>query len=46
MKVDVLFIHPKTGLHSVTILETPSVEEVKEKLTELGCAVLYAEEVE
>lgn len=45
MEVRVLFIHPEKGMQDVSIQNATSVEAVSEKLKELNCAVLLAEEV-
>jgi hypothetical protein len=44
MKIRVLFIHPTTGLHDVTIEDAPSIEDAKQKLNEANCKVLTIEE--
>lgn len=44
MKVRVTFIHPERGLHDVTIEDASSVSDVIDKLREIGCSVLVAEE--
>lgn len=44
MKVRVTFIHPTKGMQDATIDNAPSVEEVSNKLKEIGCSVLVAEE--
>lgn len=44
MVVKTLFIHPEKGLQDVLIQNAPSVEFVRNKLKEIGCEVLTAEE--
>ena len=44
MKVRTVFIHPDKGLQDTTVQNATSVEEVVDKLKELGCGVLTAEE--
>jgi hypothetical protein len=44
MKVRVLFIHPVSGLHDVTIENSPSIEDARRKLEEAKCKVLTIEE--
>jgi len=44
MKVRTLFIHPERGLQDAVIENAPSVQYVIDKLKEVGCAVLTAEE--
>lgn len=44
MVVRTVFIHPKTGLHDVSVQQAPSIEYVVNRLKEIGCKVLTAEE--
>jgi hypothetical protein len=44
MIVRATFIHPEKGLQDVSIQHAPSVEDVVNKLKDIGCAVLTAEE--
>jgi hypothetical protein len=44
MKVNVLFIHPVSGMHDITVEEAPSVEHVRKRLEEEKCQVLRIEE--
>jgi hypothetical protein len=44
MKVNVLFIHPVSGMHDVTVEEAPSVEHVRKRLEEEKCQILNIEE--
>jgi hypothetical protein len=44
MKVRTTFIHPTNGIQDVTIENAPSIEATINKLEELGCAVMTAEE--
>lgn len=46
MKVRTLFIHPEKGLQDISVTEAQTVEEVVERLEEIGCKVLSAEEEE
>lgn len=44
MKVRILLIHPKKGIHDVLIENAPSVEDATNKLKGIGCTILRAEE--
>ncbi|NYV64629.1 hypothetical protein HYI36_05125 [Bacillus sp. Gen3] len=44
MNVRTTFIHPTKGIQDVTVKNASSVEEVTNRLNEIGCAVLTAEE--
>lgn len=44
MKVRTTFIHPTKGIQDVTVENAPSIEDVTNKLKEIGCSVLTAEE--
>lgn len=44
MKVRVTFIHPTKGIQDATVENAPSVEDVTNKLKEIGCSVLTSKE--
>lgn len=44
MKVRVIFIHPTKGVNDATIEYASCVEDVVNKLNEVGCSVLSVEE--